>query len=83
MIKATTCSDCAEIVTITRMDTTLSEHTKLLDKIDKKLDKSPHYTNSFFGGMITTAVLIGGLLIQVAQPIVKPLVKVAIALLAK
>ena len=78
-----TCDNCAEIKTIVRMDTTLAEHTKLLDKIDKKLDKSPHYTNSFFGGMIATSVIIGGLFIQVAQPIIKPLVKVGIALVAR
>lgn len=77
------CDNCAEIKTIVRMDTTLAEHTKLLDKIDKKLDKVPNYTNSFFGGMIACAFLMGSLVIQVSQPIIKPMVKLAITMVAK
>ena len=73
-----TCSDCAEIKTITRMDVMLQELKKevkeLKDDIkvlNQRLAKSMPYSNSFFGGVIATSVVIGMLLLQAAQPIVK------------
>lgn len=81
--KRLSCGQCGEIERIVRIDTTVASHTEILKDINKKLDKSPNYRNSFFGGMITTAVIIGGMFVQVMQPIIKPIAKIAVALVAK
>jgi hypothetical protein len=86
----TECSDCAEIKTITRMDTTLQAHTKELSdiKLDVRsirdqLSKAMPYSNNFFGGMVAASVFMGMLIIQVSQPLIKPIMKLVLVAFPK